>query len=42
MSRKYFDKLMTGTGVTQKKVKSKLGEMLMKKMGWEEYLLNND
>ncbi len=30
MSRKYFDRLMTGSGVTEKKVKSKLGEKLMK------------
>lgn len=36
MSRKYFDKLMTGTGVTDKKVKSSLAESLMKKMGWSE------
>ena len=36
MSRKYFDKLMTGTGVTDKKVKSSLAESLMKKMGWTE------
>jgi hypothetical protein len=36
MSRKYFDKLMTGTGVTDKKVKSSLAERLMKNMGWEE------
>ncbi len=36
MSRKYFDKLMTGTGVTDKKVKSSLAETLMKKMGWSE------
>ena len=36
MSRKYFDKLMTGTGVTDKKFKSSLAERLMKGMGWEE------
>ena len=36
MSRKYFDKLMTGTGVTDKKFKSTLGERLMKGMGWAE------
>ncbi|TNV75709.1 hypothetical protein FGO68_gene16878 [Halteria grandinella] len=36
MSRKYFDKLMTGTGVSDKKVKSSLAETLMKKMGWSE------
>ena len=38
MSRKYFDKLMTGTGVTDKKFKSSLAERLMKGMGWEEYI----
>ncbi len=36
MSRKYFDKLMTGTGVTDKKVKSSLAEAMMRKMGWSE------
>ena len=36
MSRKYFDKLMTGTGTTEKKVKSKLGEKLMMQMGWDQ------
>jgi hypothetical protein len=36
MSRKYFDRLMTGTGVSEKKVKSSLAETLMKKMGWTE------
>jgi hypothetical protein len=36
MSRKYFDKLMTGTGVSDKKVKSSLAERLMMKMGWQE------
>ena len=38
MSRKYFDKLMTGTGVTERKVKSALGEKLMKKLGWDQYV----
>lgn len=36
MSKKYFDKLMTGTGVTDKKFKSTLAERLMQKMGWED------
>jgi len=36
MSRKYFDKLMTGTGVSDKKVKSSFAESLMMKMGWQE------
>ncbi|CDW81217.1 g patch domain containing [Stylonychia lemnae] len=35
MSRKYFDKLMTGSGVTGRQVKSKLGENIMKMMGWD-------
>ena len=36
MSRKYFDKLMASNGTTEKKVKSKLGEKLMKAMGWDQ------
>ena len=36
MSKKYFDKLMTGSGATNKKVKSKFGEAMLKKMGWSE------
>ena len=36
MSKKYFDKLMSGSGVTNKKVKSKFGEAMLKKMGWSE------
>ena len=36
MSRKYFDKLIQGTGSTTKKVKSKFGEKLMAKMGFKE------
>ena len=35
MSRKYFDRLLTGTGATSKKVESKFGEAMMKKMGWK-------
>ena len=35
MSRKYFDKLMTGSGTSNQKVKSKFGESMLKKMGWE-------
>ena len=38
MSRKYYDKLMTGSGTTSKQVKSKFGEAMMKKMGWEQGL----
>ena len=36
MSKKYFDNLMTGSGFTSKKVKSKFGEAMLKKMGWED------
>ena len=35
MSRKYYDKLMTGTGSTTKEVKSKFGEKIMAQLGWE-------
>jgi hypothetical protein len=28
--------LMAGTGVSERKVKSKLGEKLMKSMGWDQ------
>eukprot|EP00344_Euplotes_crassus_P003652 CAMPEP_0197004630 /NCGR_PEP_ID=MMETSP1380-20130617/24306_1 /TAXON_ID=5936 /ORGANISM="Euplotes crassus, Strain CT5" /LENGTH=157 /DNA_ID=CAMNT_0042423489 /DNA_START=7 /DNA_END=480 /DNA_ORIENTATION=- len=36
MSKKYFDRLMTGSGYSGKKVKSKFGEAMLKKMGWNE------
>ena len=36
MSKKYFDKLMTGSGHSSKKVQSKFGEAMLKKMGWAE------
>ena len=36
MSRKYFDKLMTGSGTSNQKVKSKFGEAMLKKMGWQD------
>ena len=36
MSKKYFDKLVTGSGSTTKKVKSKFGEKIMAQMGWED------
>ena len=36
MSRKYFDRLLVGTGATSKKVESKFGEALMAKMGWKQ------
>lgn len=37
MSRKYFDKLLEGNNITTtKKVSSKFGEMMLKKMGWAE------
>ena len=36
MSKKYYDKLVAGSGSTNKKVKSKFGEKLMAQMGWEQ------
>ena len=36
MSKKYYDRLLTGSGSTQKEVKSKFGEKLMEKMGWSK------
>ena len=36
MSRKYFDKLMVGSGSTSKQVKSKFGAKIMEQMGWED------
>ena len=36
MSRKYFDRLLTGTGETQREVKSKFGEKMMAKLGWSK------
>ena len=34
MSKKYYDRLLTGTGETTKEVKSKFGEKMMAKLGW--------
>lgn len=36
MSRKYFDRLLTGSGETNKEVKSKFGSKMMEQMGWEK------
>ena len=36
MSKKYYDRLLVGTGTTTKEVQSKYGEMLMAKMGWKK------
>ena len=36
MSKKYYDRLLVGTGSTTKEVKSKFGESLMAKMGWKK------
>ena len=36
MSKKYYDRLLVGTGSTNKEVQSKFGEMLMSKMGWKK------
>ena len=35
MSRKYFDKLMVGSGSTTKTVKSKFAAKIMEQLGWE-------
>ena len=36
MSRKYYDKLMTGSGSTTMKVKSKFGAKIMEQFGWDK------
>ena len=36
MSKKYFEKLMVGTGSTTKVVKSKFGAKIMEQMGWSD------
>ena len=36
MSKKYFDKLMLGSGKTNKMVKSKFGEKIVAQLGWEQ------
>ena len=36
MSKKYFDKLMVGSGSTSKKVESKFGSKMLAQMGWSE------
>eukprot|EP00826_Nyctotherus_ovalis_P043976 TRINITY_DN46_c0_g1_i2.p1 TRINITY_DN46_c0_g1~~TRINITY_DN46_c0_g1_i2.p1 ORF type:complete len:131 (-),score=39.27 TRINITY_DN46_c0_g1_i2:113-505(-) len=36
MSRKYYDKLLAGTGHTSAPMKSKVGLSLLKKLGWKE------
>ena len=36
MSKKYFDKLVAGTGSTTKAVKSKFGSKILASMGWTE------
>ncbi len=36
MSRKYFDRLLTGTGETNKEVKSKFGTKMLENMGWSK------
>ena len=38
MSQKYFDRLLKGSGRTQKEVKSKFGTRMLEKMGWEKGL----
>ena len=34
MSKKYYEKLVAGSGSTSKKVKSKFGEKIMEQLGW--------
>lgn len=34
MSKKYYDRLLTGTGETSKEVQSKFGLKMLEKMGW--------
>ena len=36
MSKKYFDRLLTGTGETNKEVKSKFGLKMLENMGWSK------
>lgn len=36
MSKKYYDRLLTGTGETKKEVKCKFGTKMMESMGWEK------
>ena len=36
MSKKYFDKLMVGSGSTNRAVESKFGSKMLAKMGWKE------
>ncbi|CEL94736.1 unnamed protein product [Vitrella brassicaformis CCMP3155] len=36
MSRKFYDRLLSGSGVQSKPFKSSFGEVMLKKMGWKE------
>ena len=36
MSKKYYDKLMTGTGQTKKTVQSKFASKMLASMGWKD------
>ena len=36
MSQKYFDRLLVGSGKSNKEVKSKFGLKMMEKMGWNK------
>ena len=36
MSKKYYDRLLTGTGETSKEVKSKFGQKMLEQMGWQK------
>ena len=36
MSRKYFDRLLTGSGETNKEVNSKFGQKMLENLGWQK------
>lgn len=36
MSKKYYDRLLKGTGVKSQEFHSKFGASILKKFGWEE------
>ena len=36
MSKKYYDRLLTGTGETNREVKSKFGQKMLEQMGWQK------
>ena len=36
MSKKYYDRLLAGTGATERKVESRFGSKMLEKMGFKE------